>query len=335
MESNQVVEHENDGEGEREGEFEGEISQGNHLPTFEEILKIVEEEETRLMQETVLNEDLISKDKKRGVCTLSEDKDFQKFLLTHQHSSDGGTFEQFIKERRAPASIVPMMNHCCQFVTYLKSKSLIYQQLSSSMIIETVASTQPVMFYDYLNFLLRGGGLKPGTVENRIDSLQYLIEWIRCSTNNDIYFKYTHAIERLKEERLRIQKINRKLSRENSIDNLVKKRRWVDDGVVGLQNMMLDSWRYFDALISLSRWTQLSRARYSWLLSYALASMWCLSINARVKSIETLTMKGFQELQEKKFHLSTSFKTASTYHYQVSYVIISIAHSFSIGCVYH
>jgi hypothetical protein len=70
-------------------------------------------------------------------------------------------------------------------------------------------------------------------------------------------------------------------------------------------------------LISFSCFMPLNRQRYSWILCYALASMWCLAVNARVKSIELLTMKGVKDIQKQKFHLSTSFKTCLIYHYQV------------------
>jgi len=297
-------------EGKEEGKEEG-------IPSLNDILSKIDDEESRLEQERCLNEDLVPKEKRRGVCTITVDKEFKKFLRGHKYTSDGGTFWEYIKDRRSENCLEPIVNQCCQFVTYLKMKNESYLQVGGSEVIEAVTRNQPSLFHEYLNHLLRGGSLKPGTIHNRIDSIQYLIEWLRYNCNNEIYFKYSHIIERLKEERNRFHSINRKHHRENSIDQLVKKRLWVDDGVEGLQAMMLDSWPYFDALVSLSCYIPLSKTRYSWALSYTLASMWCLTVNARVKSIESLTMKAFKELQVKKFHLSKSFKTSSIYHYQV------------------
>lgn len=292
--------------------------------TYDQIMDVIDEEERRLNQEHALNEDMIPKQKKRGVSSLSEDKEFMKFMVTHKTTTDSGTFLNFIEERRNEKCLKSILNQCAQFVTYVKSRCESYQRLVCASLIETVVCQHPAIFHDFLNNLLRDGSLQPSTVQNRIDSLQYLIEWCRCNCNTDTYFKYSHVIERLKEERGRFQSINRKKARENSIDKLIKKRMWVEDGVAGLQNIMLDSWRYFDALVCLKCYMPLSRARYTWALSYALASMWCLCINARVKSIEQLTMKGFKDLEEKKYFLSTTFKTSSKYHYQViEYILVA------------
>jgi len=318
---NEVVVDENRDNWRTLGVTGGETSESGSVLTMQEIMNIIEEEESRLHQDICLNESDVPKEK-RGVSSLAEDKEFMKFLKTYRNSSDGGTFLAYIQERRHKTCWDSILNHCCQFVTYAKMKGTHaneFQQIRSASLIESIIIQQPVLFHDFLNHLLRSGTLKPGTIQNRIDSLQYLIEWFRCNSSNDIYYKYSNIIERLKEERNRFQSINRKKNRENSIDALIKKRQWVEEGVEGLQNMMLDSWPYFDALVAFSCTMPLNRQRYSWILCYSLASMWCLAVNARVKSIEKLTMKGFKELQKKKFTLSTSFKTCHTYHYQVVY----------------
>lgn len=287
------------------------------LPTFEEIMEILDEEEKRMELELVLNEDLIPTEKKRGVCPIGEDKQFSKFLRTSKQSADGGTFIDFIRERRNEKCLDSIIGHCSQFVSYVKSKSSLYHDLNGIKIIEAVCSNQPVLFHDHWNCLLRGGALQPGTIQNRIDSLQYMIEWFRSNCNNDLYYKYNQIIERLKEERNRFNSINRKKAWGNTIDKLIIKRQWIEEGVPGLQQLMVDSWRHFDALVSLSCFLPLSRVRYSWALSYSLASLWCLSVNSRTKSIESLTMGGLENIKQQNFHLSTSFKTSSVYHYQV------------------
>jgi hypothetical protein len=287
------------------------------LPTFEEIMEILDEEEKRMDLELLLNEDLIPTEKKRGVCPIGEDKQFSRFLRTSKQSADGGTFHDFIRERRNEKCLDSIVGHCSQFVSYVKSKNSLYHDLNGIQIIETVCSDQPVLFHEHWNSLLRGGALQPGTIQNRIDSIQYMIEWFRCNCSNDLYYKYNQIIERLKEERNRFNSINRKKAWGNTIDKLIAKRQWIEDGLPGLQNLMLDSWRHFDALVSLACFLPLSRVRYSWALSYSLASLWCLSVNSRTKSIETLTMGALGNIQKQNFHLSTSFKTSKIYHYQV------------------
>jgi len=284
--------------------------------TLQDILQIVEEEETRLAQDISVNEDLLPKEKKRGVCSLVEDKEFSKFLL---QTKEDGSFEQFIKERRTERSCHSMINHCSQFVTFVKFKNPLYQQLNEFALIEMIVLQQPGLFHEFLNHLLRSGGLQPGTIQNRIDSLQYLIEYCRCKCENHIYYNYSHIIERLKEERGRFQKITKKRNREKSLDYYIKSRQWISSGVEGLREIMIDSWRLFDSLVSLSCFTPLTRVRYSWALSYVLSSLWCLNMNARVKSIENLTMKELDNIAKCNFHLSTNFKTSNIYHYQVCF----------------
>jgi hypothetical protein len=305
------------------------------LPTFEEIMLIIEEEEKRMELETLLNKDLFPHEKKRGVCPIGQDRQFLKFLRESKQSQDGGTFLQYIQERRNEKCLDSILGHCAQFVSYVRSKNTRFRALNGFELIEAVCSDQPVLFHDHWNSLLRGGALQPGTIQNRIDSLQYLIEWYRSNCNvGDIYHKSSQIIERLKEERNRFNSINRKKAWGNTIDKLIKKRQWVEEGVPGLQSLMVDSWRYFDALVSLSCFQPLSRVRYSWALSYALASLWCLSVNSRVKSIEQLTMSALEIIGDQNFHLSTSFKTSSTYHYQVIFFFF-LPISLCVGCIHH
>lgn len=205
-----------------------------------------------------------------------------------------------------------------------------YHTLESDALIETVISETPVLFHEHLNSLLRGGSLKPGTIQNRIDSMQLMIDWFRANCQTNLYHLYSQTIDRLKDLRNHFSRINKKRSFDNTIEALVKKRQWVEDGVPGLHRMMTDSWTYFDAIVSLACvQKEITRARYSWALSYVLASLWCLTINSRTKSIEGLTMKGLQNIRKEKFHLSTSFKTSQTYHYQVSVVLNITFHPFS------
>ena len=104
---------------------------------------------------------------------------------------------------------------------------------------------------------------------------------------------------------------------EQSIEKMKELREWPSDGLPELQRLMIDSWPYFDSLVSLSCYQQISQHRYCWALSYALASLWIFQVNARSKAIEKLTMKDLEEMETNDFHLSSQFKTSTTYKYQI------------------
>ena len=123
--------------------------------------------------------------------------------------------------------------------------------------------------------------------------------------------------ERLRIERKRFKLLEKRSQRGKTLDHLIQKREWVEDGMTGLLRMVKDSWSYFDSLVCLATYQPLSCHQYSWALGYALSTMWILSLNARNGCIERLTMKDYHNIQSKNFHLASDFKTSSKYSYQI------------------
>lgn len=123
--------------------------------------------------------------------------------------------------------------------------------------------------------------------------------------------------ERLGIERDRFRVMEKRKNQQNTLDSLIKNREWVEEGVSGLVSMMEDSFGYYDSLLCLSRYQSISCHQYSWALGYALASLYVLSINARIGCIEKLTMKDYADMNKNKMHLATEFKTSRNYSYQI------------------
>jgi hypothetical protein len=123
--------------------------------------------------------------------------------------------------------------------------------------------------------------------------------------------------ERLRIERKRFHLLERRQTKSNTLDSMIQQKEWVEDGMEGLMRMMKDSWTYFDALVCLSCYQPLSCHQYSWALGYSLASLWVMSVNARIGCIERMVMKDYHSIQQNQFHLASDFKTSETYHYQI------------------
>ena len=123
--------------------------------------------------------------------------------------------------------------------------------------------------------------------------------------------------ERLRIERKRFKQMEKRHHRSKTLDNLISKREWVEEGMIGLVNMLKDSWKYFDSLVCLACYQPITCHQYSWALGYALSTMWILCMNARNGCIERLTMKDYHNIQSKNFHLASDFKTSSKYSYQI------------------
>lgn len=123
--------------------------------------------------------------------------------------------------------------------------------------------------------------------------------------------------ERLKLERRRFHLLERRQTKSNTLDLMIQQKEWVEDGMEGLMRMMKDSWRYFDALVCLSCYQPLSCHQYSWALGYSLASLWVMTLNARIGCIERMIMKDYHSIENNQFHLASDFKTSETYNYQI------------------
>lgn len=123
--------------------------------------------------------------------------------------------------------------------------------------------------------------------------------------------------ERLRLERKRFHLLERRQTKSITLDSMIQQKEWVEDGMEGLMRMMKDSWTYFDALVCLSCYQPLSCHQYSWALGYSLASLWVMSVNARIGCIERMVMKDYHSIQHNQFYLASDFKTSDTYNYQI------------------
>ena len=106
------------------------------------------------------------------------------------------------------------------------------------------------------------------------------------------------------------------MSTEN-LESLIEQRKFPLDGIHELQRLMVDSFRYYDLLVSLACHQRLNSKQFSWALGYCFASLWVFKMNARGQAIEQLRMKDLEEIETNDFHLSRNFKTSSVYTYQI------------------
>jgi hypothetical protein len=123
--------------------------------------------------------------------------------------------------------------------------------------------------------------------------------------------------ERLKMDRKRFQFLDKRHSKQQTLDLLIQQREWVPGGMNEIMEMMIDSFSYFDSLVAFSCYQPLSCHQYSWALGYALSSMWTMAYNARIGAIEIMTMKDYRLIEDENFHLANQFKTSDTYSYQI------------------
>jgi hypothetical protein len=88
------------------------------------------------------------------------------------------------------------------------------------------------------------------------------------------------VIDRLIIDRNRYNAISNIDQKSKTLETLIDKRQWVEGGLPALQAMMVDSFHYFDALVSLTKYQQLTSHQYSWSLGFTLATFWVYGINA-------------------------------------------------------
>ena len=290
--------------------------------SYESICTRVFEEEQRLSKLYHQNIDLIPQKIKKISCSLPINKDAIKYF---KNEDNGMSFERYISEKRDnEITANSVLQQCSQFVSYLKINMVITKDSTFDRIIDVILH-HPLVPHQFFHFL-RQNGLKPSTILIRLNSLFHLIQWMRMSTTND-FLKLTEILERIQIERNLYNSIASQEQKKKTLENLIISRQWVEGGLPALQKLMVDSWTYFDALVSLSLYQTLRSHQYSWCLGYTLASLWIYGVNARAQSIESMTKKSLIEIENKQFHLSSNFKTCSTYGYQIV-TVTDILHIF-------
>lgn len=272
------------------------------------------EEERRLNSLRLRNAQKIPNREKKTNCSLPLNKDAIKFF-ENEKNDISLSFKKYIHERRDnETSTLTILQQCSQFISYLKT-TLNIDKIIIPDLLYNVAINHSLLFHQFFQHL-RDQGLKCATILIRVNALCHLIQWFRM-TRVDHFAELTHVLDRLVIERNRYQSITSIEQKKKTLDNLIHLRQWVEGGIPELQAMMLDSWPYFDALVSLSVYQKLKISQYSWCLGYTLASFWVYGINARPKSIESMKKKHLEEIRNNQFHLSSNFKTSNTYGYQI------------------
>ena len=288
-------------------------SEANTPMTYLDVVSRIVEEERRLSEQKKQNEDLIPVVEKKTKCILPIN---QQALQYFKNSNLTTNFSQYVKEKRVDQSAEAILNHCAQFISFVKGK--LRDTLTATSIREillTIVKNNRLIFQEHLDALTQSG-LKHATLLTRISSLIHLVNWMMLTTETD-FQSLIEINKRLEMARTRYVLLQRRIHQTESLDDMIKSRRWVESGIVGLQQMMKDSWSYFDALICLSLHHGLSSHQYSWALGYTLASLWVYAVNSRSQSIEKMTMKAIQEIQLTGFHLSQEFKTSAAYKFQI------------------
>ncbi len=301
-----------------ESNIDDELSTDPTADTFQNILTFVIEEERRLNIEQEKNSILIPETIKKTTNMFSADQTALQFLSEgSQTLSTIMTFKEYVSNRREKKGIDAVLNQCSQFVTYVKTNEEIkdIKRMNVYDLVLTICEQTPIIFNNYFN-ILRDQGLKASTILIRINSLIHLIDWIRM-TSNTHFSNLTEVKQRLELERKYSTTIASRANKLKTVDKLLLAREWVEDGIIGVQKMMKDSWPYYDALIRLSFHHRLSCHQYSWCVGYALASLWVFAVNARSQSIQLMTLKSWKEISTYQFSLSNKFKTSSTYQYQI------------------
>jgi hypothetical protein len=282
--------------------------------SYEIISLKVFEEERRLKNLHLQNAQLIPNTPKKTPCSLPVDNAALKYF----ESTHGLllSFHNYISERRvSDTSTTSVLQQCCQFVSYLKTTLNTDKKIEIPTLLSDVVLNHPLLFHQYFQYL-RDHGLKTSTVLIRLNSIFHLMHWMRM-TRTQHFTEFSHVIDRLAIDRNRFTSIESINQRNKTVENLIEKRQWAEGGLPTLQALMVDSFNYFDALVSLTKYQQLTSHQYSWALGFTLATFWVYGVNARAQSIESMTKKHFEEIQQNKFHLSSNFKTSPTYGYQI------------------
>lgn len=286
--------------------------------SFYDLINIIIEEETRLSQLTAQNKELIPAHQKKVKCILSIDKEALDFLskrITTPPNKERMSFIEFLTQKRVKISINPILNQSAQLLVYLKNNFKCEENQSSYLLLLLVSRDQPTLLNEYFT-VLQQQGFKSSTILTRINSAILLVDYIRMITDSD-FRNLTDLIERLGRERTFYHTINSRENQQKTREKLIQLREWGENGIIGLQRLMVQGWTYFDALIRLSLHEKLTCHQYSWSLGYTLASLWIFAVNARGQSIERMTMKDWKEMKTHQFHLANEFKTSRQYQYQI------------------
>ncbi len=284
------------------------------IENYESISRRVFEEERRLYQLYQQNSQKIPNREKKKNCSLPINKEAMLFFQNERNDTSL-SFRKYIHERRDNETSTDMLlQQCSQFISYIKT-TLNIQKISIPDLIFDVSINHSLLFHQFFQYLY-DIGLKSATILIRINALYHMIQWFRMTQTNH-FVELSHVLDRLVIARTRFHAVASNDQKKKTLEKLIEMRQWVQGGLPAVQELMLDSWPYFDALVSLSIHQELKSQQYSWCVGYTLASLWVYGINARAKCIEAMTKKDLKDIEENQFYLSSNFKTSNTYGYQI------------------
>ncbi len=284
------------------------------VETYESISTKVFEQERRSNNFKSVNLLQIPQRPKKSPCSLPINSNAMKFFKS-KTLNQSMTFETYIHERREnETSTQGVLQQCSQLISFLKL-NLNLDEMEMRELLNEVVVNHPLLINGYFHFL-RESGLKCATILSRINSTLHLIQWLRLTTMEN-FQALGEIVDRLTIDRSRYNAISSIDQRKKTLENLVEMRQWVEGGLPVLQSLMVDSWPYFDSLVSLTKYQILRAHQYSWALGFTLATLWVYGVNSRAQCVERMTLKNFKEIEEKNFYLTSKFKTSSTYGYQI------------------
>lgn len=148
--------------------------------------------------------------------------------------------------------------------------------------------------------------------------LYYIRLSLKCICK--VYYDYKQCLERLEDERKFYDKKNNKYQfQEKSFEAMLAKGLTCSYSC--LCDMMVKGWAYFSLLITLSTLYSLTALQYSYCSTYALASLWVFAPNCRAQSVEHLTKRDFEFMENSDEHsvydLSRHFKSVQKHTYQL------------------
>lgn len=290
------------------------ITNSIEIENYESISRRVFEEERRLYQLYQQNSQKIPNREKKKNCSLPINKEAMLFFQNERNGTSL-SFRKYIHERRDNETSTDMLlQQCSQFISYIKT-TLNIQKISIPDLIFDVSINHSLLFHQFFQYLY-DIGLKSATILIRINALYHMIQWFRMTQTNH-FVELSHVLDRLVIARTRFHAVASNDQKKKTLEKLIEMRQWVQGGLPAVQELMLDSWPYFDALVSLSIHQELKSQQYSWCVGYTLASLWVYGINARAKCIEAMTKKDLKDIEENQFYLSSNFKTSNTYGYQI------------------
>lgn len=155
---------------------------------YKEIIKYVQTEEQKLIIDLNRNKQLIPDRIKKGRCDLAMDTVAHNYFKNNQTKSSHFIF--YLNQRKtSQQSIESSINHCCQFIYYVKSIESNLKTINDiRQLLVSICTTYPTLTHSYFDYLY-DNNLQASTILSRIDSLVVLFDWMKLNSNDVIAFR--------------------------------------------------------------------------------------------------------------------------------------------------